>query len=443
MRDLHKIIKATTFPVVPFSKLIHSWLLQDLKMHLREDVPESGTNEDILDDFRNAIGNHLVAEMDPYDLEDRKACKPHAKRCDCDACVLFHLQAALHEMVLVCNVQYEEAEEMLEAALMQRAQVFAHDLVPTICDSETERAAIDAVRAECNCTSLMASDLIEQAIAGKFVEVEAKMAVRNFSCESIAMNKKRIGLFQHMMEWWAKERKRRGEVVQDGDQEDTRACGVNMTALTKTVDPTSQAKGLMESWMMTLIDDILPAETELKALTDSYDQVEQKWRIYLGLSVANEVGEHRMFGGSQALERRKKKQTQMLRADVRAELFDAFGDMLDAELTDPADKEEIHVLLQSLEKVEVETDAYVQRLEGNMRAIRDEEEAQVDSIQMNIQMQAEVMGKLDTLNDTLTDNLGRMRDMTGNGAALLRTLICAGVGVSIIITTYVYSQAMG
>merc|ERR1719498_2330847 len=50
MRDLHKIIK-------------------DLKMHLREDVPESGTNEDILDDFRNAIGNHLVAEMDPYDLE--------------------------------------------------------------------------------------------------------------------------------------------------------------------------------------------------------------------------------------------------------------------------------------------------------------------------------------------------------------------------------------
>ena len=231
--------------------------------------------------------------------------------------------------------------------------------------------------------------------------------------------------------------------MQDGDQEDTRACGVNMTALTKTVDPTSQAKGLMESWMMTLIDDILPAETELKALTDSYDQVEQKWRIYLGLSVANEVGEHRMFGGSQALERRKKKQTQMLRADVRAELFDAFGDMLDAELTDPADKEEIHVLLQSLEKVEVETDAYVQRLEGNMRAIRDEEEAQVDSIQMNIQMQAEVMGKLDTLNDTLTDNLGRMRDMTGNGAALLRTLICAGVGVSIIITTYVYSQAMG
>jgi len=352
-------------------------------------------------------------------------------------------QAAVHEMVLVCDVQYDEAETMLEAALMQRAQVFAHDLVPTICDRETERAAIDAVRAECNCTHLMASDLIEQAIAGNFVEVEAKMAQRNFSCESIAMNKKRVNAFQPMMEWWAAERKRHGENEQDGDPEDSRACGVNVTALTKTVNPSEQAKNLMESWTMALIDEILPAVTDLKARTEAYDQIEQRWRIYLGLSVANEVGEHRMFGGSQALERRKKKQTKMLRADVRAELFDAFGDMLDEELTEEADKEEIHQLLQSLESVEVETDAYVERLEANMTAIRQGEEGQVDNIQMNMQMQAEVMGKLDTLNDTLTDNLGRMRDMTGNGAALLRVLICAGVGISLIISTYVYSQAMG
>ena len=47
---------------------------QDLRDHTRADSAGSaeGESTDILDDFRSAIGNHLVAEMDPYDLDDRK-----------------------------------------------------------------------------------------------------------------------------------------------------------------------------------------------------------------------------------------------------------------------------------------------------------------------------------------------------------------------------------
>jgi len=380
--------------------------MKDTQRQMFDDDQDPGST--ILTDFRKAIGNHLVQEMDPYDANARKD--------------------ALHEIVMVCNVNYKAAEEMIEGALLARAQVFAHSLIGTICDRESENAACAAVRAECNCTALMANDLIERAIAGEFVDIEAQCNRRDFSVESIAMNKKRLVKYTPMMNWWKKHREGNQEEMIDPNQ--TRACGVSLDDLTETV---SVAKA-MEAMQMAKIDRVIPVTQELETLTNAYDEVERKWRIYLNISLSNEVGPHRMLSGSRG---RKQHESQMVRGDVRVELFDAFQEMLDPVLTEKQDKEDIKRLLVSLEEVEVETDMYVDRLESNLIALRQDEEGQVDSMLIQQSQMNEVMSKLDSVNEGLNENLNRMKNMTGNGAAVFRLLMAIVFGMSVLFCVYI------
>ena len=130
----------------------------------------------------------------------------------------------------------------------------------------------------------------------------------------------------------------------------------------------------------------------------------------------------------------------MAREDIRAEMFEAIEDMLEPVLTQQSDKEEIHTLLVNLQEVEMETDEYTNRLEMNLACIREEEEGQVDTMLIQQGQMSEVMNRLDSVNAGLSDNLHRMRDMTGNGAAVFRLVIATGFGICIIFAAFFLSK---
>jgi hypothetical protein len=53
---------------------------------------------------------------------------------------------------------------------------------------------------------------------------------------------------------------------------------------------------------------------------------------------------------------------------------------------------------------------------------------------------SEVMNRLDNVNAGLSDNLNRMRDMTGNGMAVFRLVVATGFGIGIIFVAFFVSK---
>jgi len=79
----------------------------------------------------------------------------------------------------------------------------------------------------------------------------------------------------------------------------------------------------------------------------------------------------------------------------------------------------------------------VDRLESNLIALRQDEEGQVDSMLIQQSQMNEVMSKLDSVNEGLNENLNRMKNMTGNGAAVFRLLMAIVFGMSVLFCVYI------
>jgi len=376
---------------------------------------EHDPTRSVLDSFKEAIGNHLVQDLDPYDAAQRK-----------DATL---------EIVLCASVTWETADQMLKTALMNRAKVFTNSLLPTIYDKDTEKAAMATIRVETNCTDMMARTLLERAIRGEFKNVEAEMNKQDYACESVAMNKKKLTKYVALLDWWEAQREGEANPVQD-DDEDKGICSVPDS---RDLTGESLIKAYIAGKCHSIVDAALPLKDELARLTHNYDQVETKWRIYLNLSIQNEVGEGpTLFTGSGKGKRMN--EAKLLREDVRKEFFEAVKDMIEPVLESQDDIDEIGSLLKDLEKVELETDNYVSRLEANLQYIAVEEESQVNDLNIAGQQIDAVMGQLDNVNAMLADNLGRMQNLEGNGAAIMRLVVVIGICVAVIIGAFVLQK---
>jgi len=259
------------------------------------------------------------------------------------------------------------------------------------------------------------------------------MRNRDFSVESTSINKKRVDKYKPMMDWWAAQRKGAAKSPQD-EERDANSWWPKMNDMS--------VAAAQEYIMTRKIDAMMPAATELDKLTQEFEQLETKWKVYLGLSVANELGEHQLFEGKGI---RRTKQAKALRQDIRGELRNSLQGMLHAviQTKDSEDEEnlaEIDRLLLELEAVEVQTDEYVQRLELNLQAIRQGEEAQVDTMLMQQEMQKEVLGRIDSVNAGLTANLSRMKDLTGNSLAVFRLVGVVAFGLAVVFGAFVFKK---
>merc|ERR1711959_80890 len=81
---------------------------------------------------------------------------------------------------------------------------------------------------------------------------------------------------------------------------------------------------MQTSMMNSKIDAMMPAAKELEQLTFEFEQLEAKWKVYLGLSVANELGDYDGSQGKSA----KRKQAKQLRSDIQTEMRQALRGML-------------------------------------------------------------------------------------------------------------------
>jgi len=395
-------------------------IVKDLDMKLGP--TEKDPNKSMLEDFRLALANHAAMEIDPFDPKSR--------------------EEAIQQIVLCTAVDYKIANSMLDDALMLRAKVYANSLVPTIIDFESEKAAVAAVKAETNSSWSMARDLVEGAMQNLYATTEAEMLATDHSCESIVMNKDRLEKYNPLLDWWKVTRDPDGSLAaqqdSEADKETTRVCGVSAHDATKrfTVGHYQQ-----EYIMYPKIDAVIPVQEELRLLTQQYEEMQTKWKTYINLSVANEVGDHMLYQGNR--HKRRSMQSKILRNDVAMELNDALGEMLESINIDENDRHQVKQLLDELKNVEIQTDEYVNRLEDNMMAIEHGESDQIDQLNLQRQIQREVVTRLDAVNAGLQENLDRMRNIASYSTFIMRLVITLGICVSVVVCVFMYKSAAG
>lgn len=357
------------------------WKIVD-QLRLAMTSQEQDPHHQVLEEFRKSFANHLVHEFDPTDKEKR-----------------------LEATTLLCmsgNMKYEDAEMQIQKAFKLRAKALANDICSTIIDSQTKKIAIQKVAAS-GASWSQAARYVAEALEGQHKDKAALLDGRNYSIETVPLNRERRRRYIPLKEWW----EANNLVVQSQiDGNPLLSSVLNNRGFAGKILPTSFVLDSLGSAFGNLQDiedfrdfkariNVINHEyEELRVLMDEFLDVQTRWAVYLKLC-------------NSAAHVDNDKNQRLLRQQVRKELHSALGELL-VDMMTPDDKNELHKLLQEMENVDIQTDEYVHRLEDNLKEIAVAETEQCDDIKVQLESFQRINNRMDGVLKGIQENTDRV-----------------------------------
>lgn len=376
-----------------------------------EDLSNQMTTEeldpefDCVKAFRESLANHLA-----FDIPSGPAIEATKAR-----------KAAIKELVLTADMQYEEAEQLLYNSRKLRLKVMAYEMCGHIVD-EDSRDRATAELAAAGATWNQASRYLDEAKEGLHNDKPSILGDRDFSIETIPVNKDRRLRYEPLKQWWENH-------LADIEVREIESRQSHVTRVPK-MQRKAHGKTMKEQETYRKFKPFITKLNQqyeiLAELMMQFEDIQSRWSVYLKLANSAVMIDN---GSTQRL----------LREKVRHEMILALRGIFDPALKRPEDKDEIHKLLHEMESVDIAADEYVRRLEENLQQISQTEKDQIEDLLIQLELQHGVKRRLDRVNKGIKESLARLRRIA-NVQRCLQWSVCIIILITIALCVLILLQ---